>query len=75
MGMPGFTAETSLYQTSEHYHIYRVFTQDNGLIHLAQNQDCLDECFDGCNGGDPWLTGPERAACYNRCIRKCSKVP
>lgn len=35
MTLPGFTAETSLYRTSGHYHTASAYDQINGLIYPA----------------------------------------
>ena len=72
MSLPGFTAEASLYKTSERYQITGTVTQAEGTIHLAQGippvggnwpsqpsctADCLIRCRKYDCQGDPWFCG------------------
>jgi len=69
MSMPGFTAETSLYQTSGNYRTGLAFDRVRGGVQLAQD-NCFSNCMDDCIGGP--LTA---AQCSASCHRRCSPAP
>jgi hypothetical protein len=76
MNTPLFTAEASLYRTSERYHAVAAFDQANGTIHPAQcDEQCLGDCYiELCsvrcsrfpNSQECWLC---RRVCWNICCR------
>ena len=67
MNMPGFTAEASVYKTSERYHALVVVShhQTDGAIRPASCYiDCMSDCLDPELG--PRKPGP--------CIRLCRLI-
>ena len=65
MSVPGFTAECSLYRTSQHYRMGAgAVPMDNG-VHLADS--CMDDCMAECNG--------DAATCRFECRAQCGPRP
>ena len=65
--LPGFTAEASLYKTSEHYHTIGTGTFVDGAIHPAvRDPECVDNCAIKCAG-----RGRFAQACFNHCVNRC----
>lgn len=53
MNMPGFTAETSLYQTSNQYRLNGTLAQVDKSIQLAAfRNSCYWDCLANCNDLD-----------------------
>ncbi len=72
--MPGFTAEVSLYKTSNRYHMIGATPQAGGMVHAAQiapgGASCFSQCFRECiqDGFLPFQCGPA-------CRRQCNPLP
>ncbi len=70
MRIPGFTAETSLYNGSVGYSIVEKFNQLSNAIRpqfLRCDPECMSDCIDSC-----WELPPRiRARCRNYCRREC----
>ena len=64
--LPGFTAETSLYQTLEGYQVAGNFGQETGGVLPAS---CYSACVesDGCKFLPPQL----KASCFASCKAEC----
>jgi hypothetical protein len=77
MRMPGFTAEASLYNTSEHYAIHGTFAQADGAVHPALfllrgcDRTCLFDCVRGCQISCAARPPRERDRCLFDCRRAC----
>lgn len=83
MRTPGFTAEASLYQTNEHYHIFRTLGQCVNTLDAAivgQVGGCNGGCLDDCNSSfdidscrEQCQTWPlkSRGKCYQNCNQTC----
>lgn len=67
MGVPGFTAETSLYQTSGNYRMGRTFAPVGGTVQAAQD-NCFKNCMDDCVFGP---TPHGRLECLGICRCEC----
>jgi hypothetical protein len=74
MGLPGFTAEASLYKTNQHYEGAGSFAQANGVIYPAQvcrpvagsvQEERFIACMIQCRGGGGTYSG-----CYRTCCRE-----
>jgi hypothetical protein len=67
MKIPGFTAETSLFKTSQSYHVARTLGQTAAAIRPAviRDPDCVSACVDRCADS----SSPQ--ACFNHCFRRC----
>jgi hypothetical protein len=68
MNIPEFTAETSLYRTSNSYRSGRLHHVSDNRVHLAS---CFSDCFSGCTPDCSDLSGSARAACLRECRRDC----
>lgn len=74
MHMPGFTAEVSLYETSNRYHMIGAINQGDGTVQPAQNGSedpfCLTRCFRACieSGGSGFQ-------CILECRNECNPQP
>src|SRR5690242_8620184 len=68
MNMPGFTAESSVYRRSRFYQHTDDFSNiTNNLIPQACDEQCFQDCIDGCVG----LPGQQGADCRRRCPAHC----
>jgi hypothetical protein len=67
MNMPGFTAEASVYKTSERYHALAAVShyQTDGAILPAS---CIGECMYDCRE----MGGLGRGACLRLCRWECA---
>jgi hypothetical protein len=64
--MPGFTAETSLYQTDRSYQGFGRYHAANGSVHPAiLDPFCVDDCLEKCS------VSKLPQACFNHCIKRC----
>lgn len=75
MSLPNFTADASLYKSSQHY-LARTFTQAVGDIQPAQSSDCDPNCIADCRDLCAGPNSDER--CINECIQAlgcCSPPP
>lgn len=70
MSLPGFTAETALYQTSGNYRMVRTFASVEGAIQVAQD-NCFKDCMDDCVFGP---TPHGRLECLGICRCECLGV-
>jgi hypothetical protein len=70
MNLPGFSAESSLYQTSKRYRMIATVTQADGAIQAAifPRPNCFVSCLDDqCVGyDDPYCYDNCRCICYGR---------
>jgi hypothetical protein len=66
MNMPGFTAEVSLYKTTNHYHMIEAVHQADGTVHAALIGNCFRDCFRACRalGESGWW-------CSSICQQEC----
>lgn len=70
MQLPGFSAESSLYQTATHYYSRALPCPGDGVdIYLAAyvDRDCFDDCFQQCSDICFESTEPGRRACVAKC--------
>lgn len=85
MTMPGLSAESSLYRTSEYYHTVGTFTGTGSGLYPAQpltlpTPTCLSTCLGGCLRRcvpieDPMIPLPiDNPNCLRRCFLTCTDV-
>ena len=75
MMMPGFTAESALYQTRERYRATAGAAATGGGLQPAMphcNFLCLDNCESSCDFCDE-LPIRSQAACHARCDARCAR--
>ena len=77
MRFPGFTAETSLYKTTQHYQAAGALAQAHGALYPAQappgcrlvagwrQEERFLACLDRCHAG-----GGTHTACWRTCCRE-----
>jgi hypothetical protein len=73
MNMPGFTAEASVYKTSERYHVLVAVShyQTDGAILPAS---CYGECMYDCLVKDPDIEGHIGRIRPGACVRLCRSI-
>jgi hypothetical protein len=72
MSMPGFTAEATLYETRNRYHIaadYQRIAQVVVYPAYYLDQQCYVGCRSTCDCSD--LFGAARGACLRACRQEC----
>jgi hypothetical protein len=68
MNIPEFTADTSLYRTSNSYRSSRLQHRADNRVHLAS---CFSDCVSGCTPSCSGLFGQARVACVRECRSDC----
>jgi hypothetical protein len=72
INMPGFTAETSVYQTSRHYRMTEASALGGGAIRPSLlDRRCYTACKSTCYCLD--LFGSARGACFRQCNQECAE--
>jgi hypothetical protein len=70
MKMPRFTAEASLYITTNFDHTHSAVHHPTDTISPAViNQNCFNACYNNCNQGCGGRAGEARSACLKECKR------
>ena len=77
MSMPGFTAETALYRSSEPYQMATAFNQADSVVHPAVGEIepiCYGECTLACTSNCPIIGGQIARNCFRRCLTSCAAM-
>lgn len=71
MGIPGFTAEASLFSASNHYYVHGMYHRTEQQIYPADfiDQTCLAECKQDCGIVCAEFVGEGRRTCIRQCAQ------
>jgi len=71
MNIPEFTAQASLYRTSNSYRSGSLHRVSDNQVHPA---DCYSDCRNPCARDCSGLVGGARGACLRACVSECRKM-
>jgi hypothetical protein len=75
MNMPGFTASSSLLQTSKSYYSSNRSASTAGAVYPAFcSWPCYSNCRATCTPGCSDLSGAAKGACLRECIVDCREA-